>query len=121
MICSLYKPMRLCFKYKPLVLILQVVTACFLVNHCIAETVPKQTSAGSTDDGADSEGEDSYLYNSADAHPVIEYLGNNTESDPIHPSFIYSPNNGPRIVEFYAPWCPHVSVSCLMSSVSHKL
>ena len=28
--------------------------------------------------------------------------------DPKHPAFIFSLDNGPRVIEFYAPWCPHV-------------
>lgn len=27
------------------------------------------------------------------------------------PDFIYGPNQGPRVVEFYAPWCPHVCLT----------
>jgi thiol-disulfide isomerase/thioredoxin len=41
-----------------------------------------------------------------DSDPVIEYEGTN-ESDPTRPDFLYSPDAGPRVVEFYAPWCPH--------------
>jgi hypothetical protein len=28
--------------------------------------------------------------------------------DASKPDFLYGPNQGPRVVEFYAPWCPHV-------------
>ena len=43
-----------------------------------------------------------YLYKGdKGAYPVIDY-----ESDEDRPSFLYDTNNGPRIVEFYSPWCP---------------
>ena len=43
-----------------------------------------------------------YLYDGdKEAYPVIEY-----KSDEDRPSFLYDANNGPRIVEFYSPWCP---------------
>jgi thiol oxidase len=47
-----------------------------------------------------------YLYD-ADAGVVIEYMPSASTKDPLRPDFLYSTNNGPRIVEFYAPWCPH--------------
>jgi Erv1 / Alr family len=31
------------------------------------------------------------------------------------PDFLYGPNQGPRVVEFYAPWCPHVRFFVLFS------
>lgn len=53
-------------------------------------------------------GEANYLYSTEDAKPVIEYRGPTAPGEQAnHPNFIYDPSNGPRIVEFYAPWCPH--------------
>jgi thiol-disulfide isomerase/thioredoxin len=46
-----------------------------------------------------------YLYDE-DAGVVIEYMPSADVEDPVRPDFLYSTNNGPRIVEFYAPWCP---------------
>ena len=33
------------------------------------------------------------------------------DPDLYRPDFIYGPNQGPRVVEFYAPWCPHVCLT----------
>jgi thiol-disulfide isomerase/thioredoxin len=46
-----------------------------------------------------------YLYDE-DAGVVIEYMPSADVEDPVRPDFLYSTDNGPRIVEFYAPWCP---------------
>jgi hypothetical protein len=46
-----------------------------------------------------------YLYDE-DAGVVIEYMPSADVADPVRPDFIYSTNNGPRLVEFYVPWCP---------------
>lgn len=48
-----------------------------------------------------------YLYKSDDTSPIIEFIPDN-EQYPERPDFIYSTEKGPRVVEFYAPWCPHV-------------
>jgi thiol-disulfide isomerase/thioredoxin len=45
-----------------------------------------------------------YLYDE-DAGVVIEYMPSADVADPVRPDFLYSTDNGPRIVEFYAPWC----------------
>lgn len=64
-------------------------------------------------------GSKEYLYADKDATPVIEFLKPDkikSESDVQyklrirHPNFLEGKGNGPRFVEFYAPWCP----------VSHK-
>jgi thiol-disulfide isomerase/thioredoxin len=47
-----------------------------------------------------------YLYDE-DAGVVMEYMPSASTENPLRPNFLYSTNNGPRIVEFYAPWCPH--------------
>lgn len=56
----------------------------------------------------ESEEEVSYLYDTDDASPVQEYK-QDEEDDKERPSFLFDKDNGPRVVEFYAPWCPHVS------------
>lgn len=49
--------------------------------------------------------ESGYLYlGTTDSEPVIDFNGTTGR-----PDFLYSPETGPRVVEFYAPWCPHVS------------
>lgn len=47
-----------------------------------------------------------YLPLGSDAEPVIDYRPTPDE-DADEPDFIFGLNNGPRVVEFYAPWCPH--------------
>ena len=66
----------------------------------------------------DSEDNDKYLYHTEEARGIIiDYEpppttndGGAKDEDPHgdRPDFIYGPNQGPRVVEFYAPWCPHV-------------
>jgi hypothetical protein len=60
---------------------------------------------------------DEYLYHTEDAAGIIiDYEPppevSDKNKDLNRPDFLYGPNQGPRIVEFYAPWCPHVRVSC---------
>jgi thiol oxidase len=47
-----------------------------------------------------------YLPLGEEADPVIDYRAKDGDN-PEEPNFIFGPNNGPRVVEFYAPWCPH--------------
>jgi thiol oxidase len=47
-----------------------------------------------------------YLY-AENAGVVIDYMPSPSTGNPVRPDFLYSPYNGPRMVEFYAPWCPH--------------
>lgn len=54
----------------------------------------------------DDEGEQQYLY-AENAGVVIDYMPSPSTGNPVRPDFLYSPYNGPRMVEFYAPWCPH--------------
>ena len=64
--------------------------------------------AGNTDDAETVDYTDSYfLYGLEEDKPVIDYRPG-SEKDPVHPSFIFGSGNGPRVVEFYSPWCPHV-------------
>lgn len=47
-----------------------------------------------------------YLYHIPEAEGiVIDY----DETNNLEPDFLYAPDQGYRVVEFYAPWCPHVS------------
>lgn len=57
-----------------------------------------------------------YLYHEEgvdnDSEGVIEYLNDKSGKDLSHPDFLYERKSseftpGPRVVEFYAPWCPH--------------
>jgi thiol oxidase len=52
------------------------------------------------------EQEQQYLY-AENAGVVIDFMPSPSTGDPVRPDFLYSPFNGPRMVEFYAPWCPH--------------
>jgi thiol oxidase len=52
------------------------------------------------------EQEQQYLY-AENAGVVIDYMPSPSTGNPLRPDFLYSPYNGPRMVEFYAPWCPH--------------
>jgi hypothetical protein len=52
--------------------------------------------------GSESGDHSEYLYEE-DAGPVIEYKANATENT-TQPDFLFSTNNGPRMVEFYAWW-----------------
>jgi thiol-disulfide isomerase/thioredoxin len=69
-----------------------------------------------------------YLYDK-DAGVVIEYMPSADVEDPVRPDFLYSTNNGPRIVEFYVPWCPFcqtfrdhfVEVSGRMTEAAHSV
>jgi len=63
-----------------------------------------------------SSSEEEYFYNGEKAAPVIEFIkpdkiesesDNEYKSRIRYPNFLASEGNGPRIVEFYAPWCPH--------------
>jgi hypothetical protein len=54
---------------------------------------------------------DEYLYHTEEAAGVIidyEPPKGATDKELVTPDFLYGPNQGPRVVEFYAPWCPHV-------------
>jgi len=55
------------------------------------------------------EGSD-YLYEGADSDPIQEFILVDADEGVVErPSFLFGADNGPRVVEFYAPWCPHVS------------
>ena len=62
------------------------------------------------DDGYSNE---QYLYHIKTAQPIIDYEPPADGKNILHPTFIYGMDNDhppqyPRVVEFYAPWCPHV-------------
>ena len=64
------------------------------------------------DDGYSNE---QYLYHIKTAQPIIDYEPPADGKNILHPTFIYGMDNDhpphyPRVVEFYAPWCPHVSI-----------
>ena len=49
-----------------------------------------------------------------DVFPIMEYIAptktkyetdNRFQQRVTHPDFLYSNDNGPRVVEFYSPWC----------------
>ena len=64
-----------------------------------------------------------YLYD-VDAGVVIEYMPSASTKNPLRPDFLYSTNNGPRIVEFYAVrlMSPRVqSLSVAMVLLLYKL
>ena len=59
-----------------------------------------------------------YLYSvlsPEESFPVIEYeppsidtaIQNKDQGDNVQPDFLYSPQQGHRLVLFYLPWCPH--------------
>jgi hypothetical protein len=50
--------------------------------------------------------DENYLY-LENAGLVVEFRPE-SEPKPLEPEFIYGANTGPRLIEFYAPWCPHV-------------
>ena len=52
-----------------------------------------------------SEDESEYLYHDEDSSIIYDYEPDPEQGD--HPKLIYDPSEGPRVIEFYAPWCPH--------------
>lgn len=48
-----------------------------------------------------------YLYYQDDAKAFVHDFQPSDAEDPRFPAFLYAKGQGPRIVEFYAPWCPH--------------
>lgn len=46
-----------------------------------------------------------YLYHDEDSSIIFDYEPDPEQGD--RPTIIYDPNMGPRVIEFYAPWCPH--------------
>lgn len=47
-----------------------------------------------------------YLYHIEEADGIIHDYDDTSNPTP---DFLYGLHQGPRVVEFYAPWCPHVS------------
>jgi thiol oxidase len=80
-----------------------LVLALLLFISLVPTVVPWEEPEEEEDD---EEEEEQYLYDE-DAGVVIDFMPSAEIADPVRPDFLYSTNNGPRIVEFYAPWCPH--------------
>ena len=77
----------------------------FVFLILIVKAMGKRTKKFELPDDGSFDGNFLYLKNSGlvvDFHPE-------SESNPSKPSFIFGTDKGPRLVEFYAPWCPHVS------------
>jgi hypothetical protein len=51
--------------------------------------------------------DEDFLYHTPDAAGIIHDY--EPQENVTKPDFLYGLNQGPRVVEFYAPWCPHVS------------
>jgi thiol-disulfide isomerase/thioredoxin len=64
---------------------------------------------GQPEEEEEEEEDNAYLYANDDAVPIIEYIPDILEEgqEPEMPYFLLGPESGPRVVEFYAPWCPH--------------
>ena len=84
-----------------------------------------------SEDSNNNDLEAEYLYHTEEANGiVIDYepppsvfnKDGDAKDDPslYRPDFLYGPNQGPRVVEFYAPWCPHVRYVMVMF-LSHCL
>lgn len=76
-----------------------------------------------SEDNNDNNIQEKYLYHTEEARGIIiDYEPPSTSGDAkddpnlYRPDFIYGPNQGPRVVEFYAPWCPHVRI-CVVAIV----
>jgi hypothetical protein len=78
-----------------------------LSAHTAADNKAVEKGATEVISRAD-ENDNNYLY--LGHHAVIEYL-QESEENPESPSFIFGPSNGGRVLEFYTPWCSHVSIS----------
>jgi len=53
----------------------------------------------------DKDEEEKYLYHEKSSSIIFDYEPDPAQGD--RPDFIYDPDQGPRVIEFYAPWCPH--------------
>jgi thiol-disulfide isomerase/thioredoxin len=80
-------------------------TALLLFLILVPAVVPDDQDVPDNQDELEEE-EPQYLYE-RNAGVIIEYMPSPSTGDPERPDFLYSRFNGPRIVEFYAPWCPH--------------
>ena len=68
-------------------------------------TIEDKKTSKEEDKAESSEEESEYLYEDDDAYPVIDYKSDVEEEEMrMHPDFLFSENNGPRMVEFYAWW-----------------
>ena len=46
-----------------------------------------------------------YLYHDMNSSIIYDYEPIEAQGD--LPDIIFDPDQGPRVIEFYAPWCPH--------------
>jgi len=117
------QPKSLFSRYRRGIVILTTVAVCLLVVVPTLESVglvirpgfssqSRLLEAEDSEDSEDDERAENYLYYQEDAKPyVTDYQrppGIDEEDD--RPDFLFCPTPascGPRIVEFYAPWCPH--------------
>ena len=68
-------------------------------------TTKDETTTTAEEKSGSSEEESEYLYEEDDAYPVIDYKSDAEDEEiKMHPDFLFSENNGPRMVEFYAWW-----------------
>jgi hypothetical protein len=56
-------------------------------------------------------GKEDFLYHTDEAAGIIVDYEPEEGEKLNRPDFIYGANQGPRVVEYYAPWCPHVSTT----------
>jgi hypothetical protein len=56
-------------------------------------------------------GKEDFLYHTDEAAGIIVDYEPEEGAKLNRPDFIYGANQGPRVVEYYAPWCPHVSTT----------
>lgn len=62
---------------------------------------------------ADDKDLDEYLYHDEESSIILDYDPSNSahllqqDKNDHRPNLLYDRNQGPRVVEFYAPWCPH--------------
>lgn len=86
-----------------------ILTTSLLVLLCLLECRLMSAEEPNVAQAEEEEEEPSgdYLYTADDATPILEYMPEEGQSDE-NPDFLFGPDNPARLIEFYAPWCPHV-------------